>query len=330
MRLSKPFIIAMIALFGFSGCMVGTFPSTEGRFERSLNVTGPVDLDVATGSGSIDVRAGNPGTVSILGIVKAGDDWRARAEEKIRYVEENPPIETSGNSIRIGHIKNPDYRNRVSISYEIQVPPDTELAASTGSGSIRIDGLRRAIDASTGSGSITIGNIDGDVNAKTGSGSINLHSMTGKAELHTGSGSIKADGIAGSVRAGTGSGRIALGLKTVEQGAPLDVEAQTGSGGIEVSGVYGSLKASTGSGSIRASGNPVKEWTVHTSSGGVTLEMDPGAAFDLHARASSGHLDLNLPVEVQGKVGRKELRGRVRGGGSLVEVHTSSGSIHIR
>jgi DUF4097 and DUF4098 domain-containing protein YvlB len=330
MRLSGIFLAAMMALSGFSGCMVGAFSSMEGRFERSLNVTGPVEMDVVTGSGAIDVRAGSPGTVRILGVIKANDDMRARAEEKVRYVEANPPIEVNGNTIRIGHINNPDYRNNVSISYEIQVPPDTRLAASTGSGSIRIEGLRRAVDTSTGSGSITIANIEGDVRAKTGSGGIELRSLAGRADLQTGSGSIKGDAIAGSIRAGTGSGQIALGLTTAEQGPPLDVEAQTGSGGIEVSGVYGSLKASTGSGSIRVGGNPIREWTVNTSSGGITLEMAPNAAFDLHAKASSGHLQLDLPVEVRGKVGRNELQGKVRGGGSLVQVHTGSGNITIR
>jgi DUF4097 and DUF4098 domain-containing protein YvlB len=255
---------------------------------------------------------------------------RATAEEKVRYIEMNPPVEMSGNTIRIGHIKDPVYRNNISISYEIHVPPDTELAARTGSGSIRANGLHRAVDTRTGSGSITIEDIEGDVTAKTGSGGIEIHSLTGNAELQTGSGSIRADRIAGSLRAGTGSGQISLDFRTVEQGAPLDVEARTGSGGIEVSGVYGSLKASTGSGGIRVSGNPIREWTLHTSSGGVTLETTPGAAFDLHARTSSGRLHVDLPVEVQGKIGRNELQGKVRGGGSLVQVHTGSGSISIR
>ena len=330
MRLAKILIVSMMVLSGFSGCMMGGFSSAERSFERSLSVTGPVDLNVATGSGSIEVRAGNPGVVSIHGVIKARDNMGATAEEKVRYIEANPPVEISGNTIRIGRINDPAYRNNVSISYQIQVPPDTTLSASTGSGSHRIDGLRGAVDASTGSGSIAIANIEGNVNAKTGSGGIELHSLTGRIDLQTGSGSIRADGIAGSIRAGTGSGSIALNLGMVEQGAPLDVEAQTGSGGIEVSGVYGSLKASTGSGSIRAGGNPVKEWMINTSSGGVVIEMTPGAAFDLHAKASSGQLHLDLPVEVQGKVGRNELQGKVRGGGSLVRVHTSSGSITIR
>jgi hypothetical protein len=58
--------------------------------------------------------------------------------------------------------------------------------------------------------------------------------------------------------------------------------------------------------------------------------MTPEAAFDFHARASSGQITADLPIEVQGKVGGKELQGKVRGGGSLVNASSGSGSITIR
>ena len=330
MTKSVAFTIALIALFGLSGCMVGAFWSADGSFDRTLGVTSPVELDVATGSGSIEVRAGSMGEVRVHATIKARDDMRSGAEEKIRYLEANPPIEMTGNLIRIGRIADPAFRNNVSISYEIQVPQETKLSASTGSGSHRIDGLRRDVDVTTGSGGINVSNVEGNVVARTGSGSIEIYSLTGRADLQTGSGSIRADRIAGSVRAGTGSGQIDLDFTGAGQGTPVEVEARTGSGGIRLSGVYGSLRARTGSGSIRASGNPVREWEVDTSSGGVTLEMASGASFDLNARAGSGHLQVDLPVETRGKTGRNELVGKVRGGGSLVEVHTGSGSITIR
>ena len=328
MRAKTYAVAAIIALVGLSGCLVA-FPAAEGKFERTLNVTGPVNLDISTGSGKIEVRAGNPGVVRIYGLVKARDDSRASAEEKVHYLEANPPINANGNVIRIGQIDDPAYRNNVSIAYEIETPPETRLEARAGSGSQKINGLRGSVDATSGSGSILIDDIEGDVNAQTGSGSIELHFITGRTDLRTGSGSIRAEGIAGSIRAGTGSGHIMLEQKTAERGAPADVEARTGSGGIEASGVFGSLRASTGSGSIRAGGNPVRDWDISTSSGSVTIDLAPDSAFDLHARTSSGRIRVDPPVEVQGIVGRNELRGKVRGGGSLVEVRTSSGGIAI-
>jgi hypothetical protein len=322
-------IASLIALVGLSGCYVA-LSAVEGGFERTINATGPVTLEVSTGSGSIAVKAGSSGIVKIRGSIRARDDWRADAEKKVQYLESNPPIEQSGDVIRIGHIEEPAYRNNISISYEIETPPDTRLTSQAGSGSHRIDGLRGSVNASAGSGSIEISNIGNDVNAQTGSGSIRVDSVTGRTELRTGSGSIRAERISGSIRASTGSGHITLGQSTAEQGALLDVEARTGSGGIEVAGVAGSLQASTGSGSIKAGGNPIGDWRLHTSSGSVSIEVSPDAAFDLYARTASGRINVDQTVEVKGGIGRNELRGKVRGGGRLVEVRTSSGSISVR
>ncbi len=328
MRLPIVRLAAIIALTGLSGCY-WAFPAIEGKFERRLNVTGSLNLDVLTGSGSIEVRAGSPGIVRVYGTIRVQDDMRASAEEKLHYLEASPPVEASGNSIRIGRIDNPAYRNNVSISYVIDAPPDTRLTSKTGSGSQRIEGLRQSVDARTGSGSIAITDIVGGVNAQTGSGSIEARSITGQIDLRTGSGSIRAESIAGSIKAGTGSGHITLEQRMPERSAPADVEAHTGSGGIEVSGVFGSLRAGTGSGSVRAEGNPLRDWSIGTSSGSVTVEPTPDASFELLARTSSGRISVDRPIEVQGTIGKKSLRGKVRGGGSLVEVHTSSGSITI-
>ncbi len=306
------------------------YPAVEGRFDRTLNVTGIADLDVSTGSGSIDVRAGGSGFVQIQGIIRARDDWKSKAQDKIRYITENPPIEQSGNVIRIGRIDNEAYRNNVSISYEIIVPPETKIRSKTGSGSEKVEGIRGAVDAMTGSGSITLTDIGSDVVAHTGSGGIIIEQVSGKVEARTGSGSIRAEEIAGSIKASTGSGGIKLGLISAERGGIRDVEVNTGSGSIEVTGIDGSLQAVTHSGGIRASGNPGGDWELNASSGSITLEIGSNAAFDLDAHSSSGSIRIDQPVTVTKMASRHELRGKVGGGGHLLEARTSSGNITIR
>jgi DUF4097 and DUF4098 domain-containing protein YvlB len=61
----------------------------------------------------------------------------------------------------------------------------------------------------------------------------------------------------------------------------------------------------------------------------VRLKFPPDASFDLHAHTSSGSISVNHPLTVQGAVGKKEVRGKVRSGGVPVEVETGSGSIQI-
>lgn len=328
MRRAGIHAVFAFVIFMFSGCIIA-FPAAEGTIERALTVNGPVDLDVSTGSGSVEVMEGGSGEVMILASIKARGDSRASAEEKLEYLQANPPIKQEGNNIIVGRIEEKRYRDNVSISYKVITPYDTSLESRNGSGSQRILGIRGPVNASTGSGSIFMKKIAGDVDASTGSGSIDVDSVEGRTQLRTGSGSIKAERISGSVRASTGSGRITVKQNESDLGSQRRVEASTGSGSISIDGVTGYLKAGTGSGSIEASGNPADNWNIGTSSGSVTLRIAPYAAFDLRVRTASGKINVDHPVVVSGTVGRGSLNGTVRGGGSLVDVHTSSGSITI-
>src|SRR5436305_502263 len=76
----------------------------EGSFDRTLNVTGTVDLDVSTGAGRINIRQGAAGRVEIHGRIQAGSDWfgfSRDATDTVREIEANPPIEQNGSAIRI-------------------------------------------------------------------------------------------------------------------------------------------------------------------------------------------------------------------------------------
>jgi hypothetical protein len=297
----------------------------EGSFHRTLQVTGPVNLDVSTGSGSIQIRTGGSNQIEVNGHIKTHDWLGGDGEEKVKQLQANPPIQQSGNVIRIGHIDDSELRRNVSISYELVVPGETQLHSHTGSGNQTVEGIRRSIEVGTGSGGLRITDIGDTVRADTGSGDVQIDRVKGNVRAKTGSGSIRATGIAGGFEADTGSGHI-----TLDQTAPGAVRADTGSGGMELRGVRGSLEAKAGSGTIRAEGDPTGAWVVRTGSGGVQLRFPSDAAFDLDAHTSSGSISMDRPVTVQGTMGRKQVRGKVRGGGVPVEVETGSGNIEIQ
>ncbi|HVO82055.1 MAG TPA: DUF4097 family beta strand repeat-containing protein [Terriglobales bacterium] len=299
--------------------------AAEGSFQRTLQVTGPVNLDITTGSGSIQVRTGGSNEVQVTGHIKSTSWFSGDPEERIKRIESNPPIVQSGNNIDIGHIADRELFHNISISYELVVPAQTQLRSHTGSGNQKIEGIQGTLDASAGSGGLNISNIGNTVRADTGSGNITLDHVKGNVRTRAGSGSIDATDIAGGFEAETGSGRI-----TFEQTAPGAVRVGTGSGGMELRGVKGSLEAKAGSGNIHAEGDPTGAWTVHTGSGGVQLHFPADASFDLSAHTSSGSVTVDHPVTVQGSLGRKEVRGKVRGGGVPVEVETGSGNILIQ
>ena len=49
--------------------------SVQGQFQRTYQVTGPVELEVLTHSGDIIVRNGPAGSVSVSGKIHAGNNW---------------------------------------------------------------------------------------------------------------------------------------------------------------------------------------------------------------------------------------------------------------
>jgi len=313
-------------------CMALPLPAAAqgpaGAFERTLTVTGSVDLEVQSGSGQIRVEPGAAGSVRVAARLKAGNSWLAGSdvEKRIRQIEQNPPIEQQGNVVRIGRFADDDLPRNISISYEITVPADTKLGASTGSGSILVGAIKGPAGVKSGSGSVTVGRIGGNVVASTGSGSITVEGAA-SLEASTGSGSIDAASVAGPTKATSGSGRI-----TIAQAGKGDVNVSAASGGIRLTGVDGAARVNSSSGSITIDGRPSGPWTLNASSGGITLTVPPDAAFDLDARSNSGSIDSVHPVtmEVTGKIDKRHVAGKVRGGGPLVQVHCSSGSIRIR
>ena len=334
MRTAAPFrrLPLLTAAAAFAASLAFVMPASaqtpEGSFERTLTVSGPVDLDLASGSGSIRVEPGMAGSVRVAARLKAGNSWLAGSdvEKRIRQIEQNPPIEQQGNVIRIGHFADSNLARNISISYEVTVPAATKLAASTGSGSISVGAINGPAAVKSGSGSVTVGRVGGRVEASTGSGSIRVDGAA-SLEAGTGSGSIHAAAVAGPTKASSGSGSI-----TIEQAGKGDVTVSAASGSITLTGVDGAARVSSSSGSIRIDGRPAGPWALHTSSGGITITVPPDAAFDLDARTNSGTIDSAHPVtmEVTGKFDKRHVQGKVRGGGPHIEASSSSGSIRIK
>src|ERR1700726_4078219 len=113
----------MLATHRLAACSLIVFAAPVfardiGSFDRALNVNGPVDLEVATNSGRITVRSGNTGAVQIHAVISASDDVNS---PDVRDIELNPPIQQTGNSIRIRPIDNDRFR-RIAIAYDVLVP----------------------------------------------------------------------------------------------------------------------------------------------------------------------------------------------------------------
>ncbi len=237
--------VSTLAALAVAACLVVPAHGAEATFSRTLTINGPVDLTVISGAGSIHLLRGDGNSVQIRGRVRSG--WGPGADS-VQSIADQPPIEQTGNIIRIG-MRHSNWRN-ISIDYEIEAPANTYVNAGTGSGKITDDGVGMNVKLHTGSGSIRATGLQGscaystgsgsiyaeqggpgDLSAGTGSGSIDLHNVHGGLRVSTGSGSIMAEGApTASWRISTGSGSIELWTGST----PFTLDAATGSGGVTI------------------------------------------------------------------------------------------------
>ena len=242
----------------------------RGTFERTLTVTGPVELHVRTGSGNIDIRTGGTDRVQIVGRISAGSRDGVGGAERVRRVEVTPPITQAGNVIRIGDTNDNEIYRNVSISYELVVPASTRVTAQTGSGNQSIGSVDGPVRAQTGSGNIRIQRTGGSLHAQTGSGNIEAGSVGGDVHAQTGSGSVDVRQVTrGNVSVQTGSGSVTL---TLPEDAAYTLNARTGSGSINTSQpltVQGRIARHSLTGTVRGGGNMVQ---VRTGSGSIHIQ----------------------------------------------------------
>lgn len=254
----------VLPLFAIAAPM---FAAEIGSFDRTLNVNGPVDLEIENNSGRITVRPGDTSTVRIHAVISSWDGGvLADTTQRARAIEANPPIHQAGNSIRIDRI---DERH-ISIAYDLVVPAQTRLQSKTGSGGQSIEGIQGPVTATAGSGGIQIARIDDAVTVQSGSGGVEFDSIKGRIEATTGSGGVRGANLSGPIIAHAGSGGITLRLTGT---TGFDVHAQTGSGQIYVDPPITMQSASFGRHEVRGQirgGGPTIEVT--TGSGGVRIE----------------------------------------------------------
>jgi len=227
--LPKILFVALVAL-GTSACGVEAIAPVEGLFDRTLTVNGPVDLDIRTGSGGIriDTAAGN--TVRIVGRIRANNWFESAPQGRVKEIEAHPPIEQSGNTIRIGQQVDNDLFRGVSISYEVTVPASTRVRSSAGSGGQTIRGVDGPVEATAGSGGVRIEATGSAIDARAGSGGIVIMGAKAGVRARAGSGGVRIEGQptgAWTVRAGSGGIRV-----SVTGDTPFEVDANTGSGRI--------------------------------------------------------------------------------------------------
>jgi len=146
-------------------------------------------------------------------------------------------------------------------------------------------------------------------------------------DLHSSDGHINVDGTTAGARIDTSDGAVEV------RNFTGPIRARTSDGHITVDGVVNDVYLSSGDGRIsltaREGSKLDRGWMIHTSDGRVEVLLPGDFAAELYAHTGDGRITLDIPVTVNGGMERSRVRGKLNGGGELLEISTGDGSIHI-
>ena len=302
----KALVIAQLALL--FGCTLEVVADgVEGSFTKTLNVPGPVVLEVKSSSGSVEVLGAEGDEVRVYGRIKTG--WgigRDDAEERVRALESNPPVELRDGVVLVGGMVAPERLERLSVSYEISVPKRAKVTIRSSSGSQTIEGVEGPVDITASSGSVDIRRVAQNVVVEVSSGSLEVEDVAGSLIADSSSGSQTLRRIAG------------------------DVKIRSSSGSVRMEEIGGAVEARASSGSVRIHQAKAAPVMVNASSGGIEVETARDAGYEFDIRTNSGGIDLpedglNLTASE-----KRHKKGTIRGGGPLLALQASSGSVDVR
>ena len=252
---------------------------------------------------------------------------------------------TAGGSLKFAEIKGPFEGTTSAGSISLQGATGLVTARTSG-GSISLGRLDSETTAETSAGSISVKHANGKLNAVTHGGGIELGEVAGPARVETSAGSIIVKTAKAQLSAITHGGRIEAG----DLGGPAELTTSAGSikigsahgplvaktsgGGIEIEQAGDTVTAHTSAGSITAgfTGQPHGDCQLTTSGGGITVRLADNLGFDLDARTSGGRVITELPVTITvvGEHKGGALKGKVNGGGKVLELKTSAGDIVLK
>jgi hypothetical protein len=290
-----------IALFG--SALLATSVHAE-DYVKSYSISNRANVHVSTNDGSVSVVTGDNKQVEFH------VEYHGLQLDKSLHIESDQQGDQVELTARIVNQLGFSFGNTRRLHIEVRMPKDGDLQVDTGDGSVESSALSGAISIHTHDGSIRANNLSGNIDLHSGDGSVTVNSLKGIVRLHTGDGAIEAGDLDGSV------------------------DAYSGDGHVRLSGRFDVLKAKTGDGSIDAHallGSKLDAaWSIVTGSGSVDLALPGDLQVDLDATTGDGHINMDIPVTVQGTISRSKVRGKIGGGGQTLTIHTGDGSIHLK
>ncbi|MFC1483681.1 hypothetical protein ACFL6Q_01370 [Candidatus Neomarinimicrobiota bacterium] len=309
--------------------VAGVVAADDYPLKREFDVQYGGKLIVDTDRGSINIKTTKKKVVVVEITRKVLGDFLSDSDEILADWEID--FDQSGGDVRIIAKSRSDWNwfgwisRPLRVHFDILVPEQYNLDLKTSGGGVEIADLEGDVKCKTSGGRLVMDQIKGDIVGQTSGGSITLDGSDGTVDLRTSGGGIHIGKVAGKVDAHTSGGSV-----DVEE-AGGDVRVSTSGGSIHVNEVRGSISASTSGGSVSATitEQPKNDCSLTSSGGGIRVYLAKGIQLEVDAKTSGGGVRCDMPIIVQGLLGKNQVRGSINGGGPELYLRTSGGPIKI-
>ncbi len=264
-------------------------------FEQTFQVAEPARLKLSNIRGSVEIQAGESGTISVQATKHNGGDKHttiemSQAEDGTVVVETREP---EGGWRWLG------FSSPAKVDYKVSVPAACNLSVSCISSSLSVQGIGGEFSFRTVSGGVDLQQLNGPFKINSVSGDIRGAGLSGTVELETVSGDVRMnESDLSSVRGTTVSGD--LHLQTALGDGPYKIRSVSGD-------VFFFVPADTAcTVEIRAVSGKIASTlplTSHVRRGGSSTAVIQGGGVEVKLNSVSGDLWVGQPGDEPGKAG---------------------------
>src|SRR5688500_5276954 len=123
--------------------------------------------------------------------------------------------------------------NERRVNFTVRVPRGVKVAAQSGNGDVRVDGVTAEVRAASGNGDVSVSTTGGPVNASSGNGEVSVTRAAGPVRASSGNGAVVVATTRGPVSASSGNGDVEVSMDAIED-VPEDMEFSSGNGTVTV------------------------------------------------------------------------------------------------
>lgn len=302
-------LLPLAAALLFTGCdEIGNWGPSD-RYKEDFHSTVALKsggrLSVENMNGSVDIVGWDRNEVDITAVKYASTE---EALERLK-IEVTAP----GDFVQIRTVQPSGFRGGMGARYTIRVPRKTDfdrIVSSNGRVQVEdVDGYGRI---KTSNGSVKAIRTQGSIEVETSNGSVDLNEHVGPATVQTSNGQVRAENVRGQFAATTSNASITARLTDPEPGRPVKLSSSNGSINLTLEELRNN------------------DIVASTSNSSITVKLPGSVGAQVKARTSNSSVTTDFDVTARGTLSKNRLEGAINGGGPLLDLNTSNGSIRIQ